>query len=67
MINLILNKIIIGFMTVALILATGLFLFKIVDLISRLLKFKLKFQDIFTLTYITLLITCFYFIGDLMA
>lgn len=64
MTNLILSKIIMGFLAVALVVSVGVFLFKVVSLVGRLLKFKLKFDDVMTLVYITFIVTCCYFIGD---
>jgi hypothetical protein len=64
MTNVILSKILMGFLAIALVLAVGLFLFKIVNLIGRLLKFRLKFDDIMTIGYIGIIVTCCYFIGD---
>jgi hypothetical protein len=53
-----------GFLAIALVTAVGLFLFKVINLIGRLLKFRLKFDDIMTITYISFIIACCYFIGD---
>ena len=64
MTNVILSKILMGFLAVALVAAVGIFLFKVVNLVIRLLKFRLKFDDIITLIYITFIVSCCYFIGD---
>lgn len=64
MTNVVLSKILMGFLATALVLAVGLFLFKIANLVGRLLKFRLKFDDIMTITYISFIIACCYFIGD---
>lgn len=64
MTNVILSKILMGFLAIALVTAVGLFLFKVINLIGRLLKFRLKFDDVMTIAYISFIIACCYFIGD---
>jgi hypothetical protein len=66
MTNILLTKILVGFFAVSLLSISIWLIFKLISIICRVLKFKLTFDDFMTIIWISAVIYCFYFIGDLL-
>lgn len=66
MTNIFLTKILVGFFAVSLSSISLWILFKLINLIGSIVKFKLSFNDFMTICYIGIGVYLFYFIGDLL-
>lgn len=64
MTNLVLSKILMGFLAVALVSATALFIFRVIKFAVRLFRFRLRFDDAMSFMYIVIMVSFCYLIGD---